>query len=195
MQLGRALIGAIIGAAIGIGVLLAVYLLFKIDSVWLALAVAVLTGLGVRTMVATGGHASYLRGALTGAIALGAYLLGSYVVAAVMQANVSKASQATRIEQPAAKAEADVDADDDKGEVETEAPPKAAPAASRPATGTARQPMPAKGFSTLDFVLLCVSALVAYELGRGTAGPKPVVVEGEAPATTDEMPQGTHPDA
>ena len=48
MQLGKALLGAIIGAALGIGLLLAVYLLFDIDNVWLAIPFALITGLGVR---------------------------------------------------------------------------------------------------------------------------------------------------
>jgi hypothetical protein len=48
-----------------------------------------------------------------------------------------------------------------------------------------------KNWSTLDYILLCVSALVAYELGRGTMA-KPVV-EGEE--TVTEVPQGSHPDA
>jgi hypothetical protein len=50
----------------------------------------------------------------------------------------------------------------------------------------------ARGFAPLDFVWLCVSALVAYELGRGTAGKTPVVVE----ETETEVPTGPHhPDA
>jgi hypothetical protein len=50
---------------------------------------------------------------------------------------------------------------------------------------------PPKNWSTLDYILLCVSALVAYELGRGTMA-KPVVVGEE---TVTEVPQGAHPDA
>jgi hypothetical protein len=192
MQLGRALIGAIIGAAVGIAVLVAVYMALKFDSVWLALVVAILTGLGVRMMVATGGHASYLRGALTGIIALGAYLFGSYVVAAVMQSQASKASEATRVEQPAATAEAgdSADADAATAEAPPAEAPKTAPTAAR--SGGARQKMATpRNWSNLDYILLCVSALVAYELGRGTAA-KPVVVGEE---TVTEVPQGGHPDA
>jgi hypothetical protein len=193
MQLGRALIGAIIGAAVGIAVLVAVYMALKFDSVWLALVVAVLTGLGVRMMVATGGHASYLRGAVTGLIALGAYLFGSYLVAAVMQAQAAKAAEATRVEQPAASAKADEAADADAATAETPPveEPKAPPPSSRPVAGGRQKMATPKNWSTLDYILLCVSALVAYELGRGTAA-KTVVVGEE---TVTEVPQGTHPDA
>lgn len=192
MQLGRTIIGAIIGAAIGIAVLVGVYLAFGIDSVWLALPVAILTGLGVRMMVATGGHASYLRGALTGALALGAYLLGWNVVAGLAQQRASANAQATRIERPADDAP---QAADDAEEPAEEAPetkvaePQPRP---RPAGGAAVQKgaMP-KGFSTLDFIVLCSSALIAYELGRGTAA-KTVVVGEE---TITEVPANTHPDA
>jgi len=195
MQLGRAIIGAIIGAAIGIAVLLGVYLAFKIDSVWLALPVAILTGLGVRMMVATGGHASYLRGAVTGALALGAYLLGGYIVAGVMQQRASSAAEATRIERPADDSKQTAKDDAEKADDEGEAPETKVAEAQprpRPAGGPAMQrgQMP-KGFSTFDFILLCGSALIAYELGRGTAA-KAVVV-GEETAT--EVPPNTHPDA
>lgn len=195
MQLGRTLIGAIIGAAIGIAVLVGVYFVFHFDKVWMALPVAILTGLGVRTMVSTWGHASYLRGAITGALALGAYLLGSYVVAGIAQQQASAAGQATRTEQ-AANAEKATDATDDAdeaGDAETAEAPKTTADQPRPGPQAgARSQRAAKTYSALDFVILCVSALIAYELGRGTAA-KPVVVVGEESVT--EVPQSTHPDA
>jgi hypothetical protein len=101
MQLGRTIIGAVIGAAIGIAVMAAIYMAFKLDSAWLALPVAVLTGLGVRMMVATSGHASYLRGAITGLLALGAYLLGWSAMATFAQQTAADAAKSTRVEQPA----------------------------------------------------------------------------------------------
>ena len=62
MQFGKTLVGAIIGAVLGIGLLIAVYLLAGIDKMWMAIPVAILTGIGVRMVAATSGHASYLRG-------------------------------------------------------------------------------------------------------------------------------------
>jgi hypothetical protein len=198
MQLGRTFIGAIIGAAIGITLLVGAHMAFEFDSVWLALPVAILTGLGVRMMVATGGHASYLRGALTCILALGAYLGGCDVVARMAQNQASSAGQATRIERPAddaAKATAeDGEVADEDAEAEEAPAAKAVsePPSSRPSTSMAiQQGGLQKGFSALDFIVLSCSALIAYELGRGTAG-KPVVVGEE---TRTEVPVQAHPDA
>jgi hypothetical protein len=83
MQLGKSLIGAIIGGALGIGVLLLVHSLVGWDAYWMALPVALLTGLGVRWVANVKGHPSYLRGALTGILAIAAFIAGQYVVAQV----------------------------------------------------------------------------------------------------------------
>jgi hypothetical protein len=191
MQLGRALLGAIIGAAVSIGLLVAVYIAFDLDKTWLALPVAILTGLGVRMMVSTSGHASYLRGALTGAIALGAYLLGWYVVAQVAQANASKAAEPRITQQAAADQPEDTDDADAAKDEEPETPKAPAERTVRPAAATGQKAQMPKSFEPLDFVFLCVSALIAYELGRGTAA-KPVVVAEE---TITEVPIAKHPDA
>src|SRR6266480_2980713 len=101
MQLGKTLVGAIIGAALGIGLLLAVFLFAGIDKMWMAIPVALLTGLGVRMIVATSGHASYLRGAITVLIALGAYLGGLAITRAVANHRpgiVAKPSQAAAVQ-------------------------------------------------------------------------------------------------
>jgi len=195
MQFGRSIIGALIGAAIGIGVMIAAYLALGLDTVWLALPVAILTGLGVRTMVATGGHASYLRGALTGALALGAYLLGWNVVAGLAQKNAAAAAQATRIEQ-SADADDKAEEADEQAEGEPAEEPKVATAQSRPKPvvgGSQKVPMRTSS-SALEMIVLCVSALIAYELGRGTAA-KPSIVTGDSDAPPADIPQGTHPDA
>jgi hypothetical protein len=198
MQLGRTIVGAIIGAAIGIAVMVAVYLAFGLDTVWLALPVAILTGLGVRTMVATGGHASYLRGAVTGALALGAYLLGWNVVANFAEHRASKAAEATRIVADAEDEKTDDDAkgDEEKTDEEKAEPPEAASAKSRPrpAGDSVKRAAAPTNLSTLEFIVLCVSALVAYELGRGTA-PKAIAAAGEETPPPSDVPQGTHPDA
>lgn len=189
MQLGKAIVGAIIGAAVGIAVLVAVYLALGWDKVWLALPVAILTGLGVRMMVSTSGHASYLRGAITGVLALGAYLLGWWVVAQVAQARASAASEPrAQVAQPA---ETSDEADETTGEVKSPEAKAQEPVRPRAAAAGGQKAQMPKAFSTMDFVWLCVSALVAYELGRGTAA-KPVVVAEE---TTTEAPTGAHPDA
>jgi hypothetical protein len=195
MQLGRTIIGAVIGAALGIAVMAAVYIAFKLDSAWLALPIAVLTGLGVRMMVSTSGHASYLRGAITGLLALGAYLLGWSAMATYAQTTAAKAAQSTRVEQPADAGENEGDDAADAAAAQPVETPKAPdmPVTSKSSGARASKAGVPKGFSTLDYILLCAAGLIAYELGRGTAAPKQVVVEGEE--TITEVPAGTHPDA
>jgi hypothetical protein len=192
MQLGKTLIGAIIGAALGIALLVVVFLMFHIDRVWLAIPVALLTGLGVRMLVSTSGHASYLRGAITAVLALLAYLGGWSVVAQVAQMQAKKPS--SDLARPSVAAEAD-DAEGEGADAAAAAVPTPPPITERPlasAAGNQRPAMP-RGFSTFDYIWLCVAGLIAYELGRGTgAAPTP------APTTEPEptgAPAGAHPDA
>ncbi len=190
MQLGKTIVGAIIGAVLGILLLLVVNLVFRFDQTWLAIPVAILVGLGVRMMVSTTGHPSYLRGAITGLLALATYIAGWPVVAQV--ATMKSESK------PAVKAAdtAGSDAKDSDDAADAEAPPeapKAAPQRPRPvgAANEVRRPLMQQETSPWDLVFLGIAALVAYELGRGTGG-KPVVVAEE---TVTEVPVGTHPDA
>lgn len=189
MQLGKALVGAILGAALGVGLLIALYLSpLKLDAVWMAIPIAILTGLGVRMMVSTWGHASYARGALTGVLALAAYL-GTWYLAPLAQRAFAKPDERNQkiaaVEQPAETA--------DEGAAPGDVPETAkAPAtAPRPSGVATQRAAPPRGFSPMDYLWLCIAALIAYELGRGTAA-KPVVVMGDETAA----PQGApHPDA
>jgi hypothetical protein len=185
MQFGKTLVGGIIGAALGIGLLIAVYLMFGIDKMWMAIPVAVLTGLGVRMVAATSGHASYLRGAITVVLAMGAYLGGLAIskAAANHRADAKVAPAASHSEEPA-----------DAGDAKDQAAPETKQVEAMPATpvkfdpSAHRAPVPQGPISTWDFLSLAVAALVAYELGRGS-GVTPKDNLG-APA-----PGGTHPDA
>jgi hypothetical protein len=191
MQLGKTLVGALIGAALGIGLLIAVYLLFGIDKMWMAIPVALLTGLGVRMVAATSGNASYLRGAITVVLAMAAYLGGLAVTRAVASHRTDSVSKAhpPRV----AKEEASEPGDTKSEEPTAEATPvKAAPIAPMNHDTTMRSAVPIQPISTWDFISLAVAALVAYELGRGSgmasndnmvAGPGEPVLG------------GTHPDA
>ena len=62
MQLGKSLLGAVIGSAVGVGLILAIYYSFALDHTGLAILMAICAGLGVRALVNTKSHASYLRG-------------------------------------------------------------------------------------------------------------------------------------
>jgi hypothetical protein len=190
MQFGKTIIGAIIGAALGIGLLVVANLVFHLDAVWLAIPVGILTGLGVRTLVSTSGHASYLRGAITGLLALAAFLGGQHVVKFVATNFATPKTKAPVVASSDAADATDEDADATGAEP---TPPPVRPELPVSSVDTGRRGPVAKQFSTLDFIWLCVAALVAYELGRGT-GPKPDAAPRDEPAPSD-VPQGTHPDA
>jgi hypothetical protein len=190
MQFGKTLVGAIIGAALGIGLLVAVYRLFGIDKMWMAIPVAVLTGLGVRMAVATRGHASYLRGAITVLLAMGAYLGGLAITKAYANhqaENVAKSSPPrVASEEPGEPGDAKVEA------AAPEAPPVNVPPTATANPTLARRSAAPPQFSTWDFLSLAVAALVAYELGRGS-GVTPKVNMGAG--SGEPVPVQTHPDA
>lgn len=191
MQFGKTLIGAIIGAALGIGLLIAVYLLFGIDKMWMAIPVAILTGFGVRMVASTSGHASYLRGAITVLLAMGAYLGGLAITRAVASHRAETVSKA--IAPRAAANEPGEPGDAKVEEPATEAPPvNAPPIAPVNPDPSARRPAAPQQFSTWDFISLAVAALVAYELGRGTGDASK---ENMSAGPGGPAPGGSHPDA
>jgi hypothetical protein len=190
MQFGKTLVGAIIGGVLGIGLLIAVYLAFGIDKMWMAIPVALLTGLGVRMVAATSGHASYLRGAITVLLAMAAYLGGLAVTKAV----ANHRSQTVAKQNPARVASEEPG---EPGETKAEepaanAPPADVPIASAKSDSMARRPAMPQAINTWDFLSLAVAALVAYELGRGTGG---VRRDSTNSGLGEPVPGSTHPDA
>ena len=190
MQLGKSLLGGIIGAAVGIGLLLAVHRLSGLDKVWLAVPFALITGLGVRMLVSTSGHASYVRGALTMALALAGYIGGWYLVAQVATARAN-----APLPIPRAAAEGQPAAEPGEPEAKVEAAPAEQPKAAAIADdgqGAAKmRPLAPKVFgSNWDMIWLAVAALVAYEMGRGSA-----TSTAQANQSAEPAPGGTHPDA
>jgi hypothetical protein len=186
MQLGKAILGAIIGAAVGIGMLVAVYVTMGIDRFWLAIPFAIITGLGVRMLVSTAGHASYARGVLTMLLAMAAYFVGWMVVAKVATARATKEPS-----KPIVRVEETTEADATDAEASVEAPPTPPPTpAPRAVDTTGTRPAAPPLGSTWDIIWLAVAALCAYELGRGSGA-------ATAPVTTsaEPTPTGVHPDA
>jgi hypothetical protein len=188
MQLGKSIVGAIIGALLGICLLIAVYLIFGIDKMWMAIPVALLTGLGVRIMATTKGNASYLRGAITVLLAMGAYLGGLSITKAV----ANHRAQTVKAAPAPSKSQEPADAGDAKDQAAEAKPVEAPPVAPVKMDPSTRRPALPNAFSTWDFLSLAVAALVAYELGRGTeAGHKIAADSGPS----EPVPAGTHPDA
>jgi len=187
MQLGKAVVGAIIGAAVGIGMLVAVYITLGIDRFWLAIPFAIITGLGVRLLVSTTGHASYARGVLTMLLAMAAYFVGWTVVVQVANARANKepAKPIVKVEETAETDATDADA------TKEETPPPAPPVApQRNVGGPSMRAAPPTPGSPWDMIWLAVAALCAYELGRGTGSPTSATTTPAAP-----VPTGVHPDA
>ncbi len=186
MQLGKSLVGAIIGAVVGIILLIAVHMQWGIDKSWMAIPVAIITGLGVRSLVTTYGHESYLRGALTALIALGAFMFGmdrASKIAVDRAASAKKAAipavdvppleevVATETVDPAA-ATADPPAPAEEVAVTEEVVVADTPPAAAPIQNAAdKKPkvLPAQQMNPIDFVWLAVAGLIAYQLGRGSA--------------------------
>ncbi len=168
MQLGRALVGAIVGGALGVAALVGVYFLFGLEHTWFAVVVALLAGLGVRAMVVTKGHASYVRGALTALVAIAAFVGGKLLVVEVAKLQSAKASQAAR--PVVAQSE---DAEGTASESTSSAEPAEAPPlvieTPRAAEGAVGKVRVRNELSTWDFIWMSVAALIAYELGRGSA--------------------------
>jgi hypothetical protein len=190
MQFGKTIIGAIIGAVLGIGLLIAVYLMLGIDKMWMAIPVALLTGLGVRMVAATSGHGSYLRGAITVVLAMGAYLGGLAILRTVAN---HRAETVAKANPPRAEAASEPgEPGEAKTEPAAEAPPVSPTPLATPANLSTRRPALPGQFSTWDFISLAVAALVAYELGRGSdaTAREYAVADAGGPA-----PGGTHPDA
>jgi hypothetical protein len=186
-------LGAIIGAAISIGLLLAVYLLFQLDAVWLAIPFALITALTVRAMSSTG-RASYVRGALTMVIALAAYIGGWVLVSKVAVANANKPMPKPPVSAQEAPADGEV-TDEADAEAPVETPAVEQPKAAAPRADIPRPRADApRAFSTWDFIWLCVAALCAYIVGSGSdSGAAAAAVPARQPE--EPLPVGTHPDA
>jgi hypothetical protein len=196
MHFKSALLGAVVGGAVGVGVLIAAYFLFGADHMALAVVVAILTGMGVRMCVATKGHASYARGALTALLALVAFMGGKFLVAEIAsrQATVSVIDAPKKPSPPpqdsdASAQEAGTDeaaeSTDDSEGAEEQLLRDRARAGESPAFGNIpRGPRLNDSLSTGDFLWLFAAALIAYELGRGSGMAPPTVAATPEPTPT-----------
>jgi hypothetical protein len=178
MGLGPTLLGGIVGAAVGVGLhtLLETGMLGKpIEASWFAIVIGLLTGLGVRQANRTHMERSYLRGALSGLIALAAIYGSTMVIAEVMK----KRDQAMAPKPAAAVADADEASDDategdEAATAEAETPAADADRTMNPALAGGVVGNPRAGdLNPWQFVFMALGALVAYEFGRGAGAPKP----------------------
>jgi hypothetical protein len=213
MQLGKSLVGAVIGGLVGAAVCVAITKFTGWDKMWLAILVALLTGIGVRMLVDTRGHASYARGALTAILAVAAYFLSFWAStlittkgAAAREINAQAGARQAAADDAAADNAADNDAADgeaanaddaadtdaadgkaaDAADGETddandEAADEAAPANPQQqperVVNLPRNQRPPER-SPWEYLALAVAALVAYQLGRGSEGPRAYATDG-----------------
>jgi hypothetical protein len=175
------LVGAIIGAAVGVGLHqgLEMGMLGRpIEAPWFAIIIGLFTGLGVRQAnKSLIGRVSYLRGAITGLIALAA-IVGSIQLVSVLASRKG----AVVLNKPLADAKAAAGTEEDadaKGDAAASAPvvePVAAPMANDGKAGGGKLPGAGEP-NVLQFVYMAVGAFIAYELGRGTGKSTAVATE------------------
>ncbi len=178
--LGPTILGGIIGAAVGI----IVHMIIEtgggmrwqsLEAPWFAIAIGLLTGIGVRQANNRHMGRSYLRGAVSGIIALAAIVLSTLLISKVMQRYdaVSKttAAAATAANAETAKGgtanEPAAAATTDAGSTAPVDPEAAPPAASPPAGGGGVGRMRQDKLNPWQFLFMAVGVLAAYELGRG----------------------------
>jgi hypothetical protein len=195
MGVGPTLLGGIVGAAVGVAlhtVLETGMLGRPVEASWFAIIIGLLTGLGVRQANRTHMERSYLRGAISGVIALAAIYGSTAVIALVMknrdQAIVSKpTASADGAEESADDAESDATA---TAEVET--PTEENDRSINPAFAGGVVGNPRAGdLNPWQFVFMALGTLVAYEFGRGVGAPK--VVEPTDSTPPEGMGRATDP--
>ena len=177
MGIGPTLLGGIVGAAVGVALHTALEtgMLGKpVEASWFAIIIGLLTGLGVRQANRTHMERSYLRGAISGIIALAAIYCSTLVIAEVMK----KRDQAIA-SKPAATADgAEESADETQDEAataEAETPTEENDRSINPAFAGGVVGNPRAGaWSPWQFVFMALGTLVAYEFGRGAGTPKGV---------------------
>ena len=178
MGVGPTLLGGVVGAAVGVGLhtLLETGMLGKpIEASWFAIVIGLLTGLGVRQANRMHMERSYLRGAISGIIALAAIYGSTVLIAEIMKKrDLAVATKPAA----AAAAEASEEEGDEPGDATATAD------AETPIDETGGRPLnPALGDANVvgaragdmnpwQFVFMALGALVAYEFGRGAGAPK-----------------------
>jgi hypothetical protein len=175
MGVGPTLLGGLVGAAVGVGLhtVLETGMLGKpIEASWFAIVIGLLTGLGVRQANRTHMERSYLRGAISGIIALAA-IYGSTVLIAEIMKKRDRSLPTKPATVAAEVAEETSDGAAEAGDVTVaETPPVDAERTINPALGGGVVVNPRAGdLNPWQFVFMALGALVAYEFGRGKGAP------------------------
>lgn len=186
MGFGPTLVGGVAGAVAGIVVQVLLEVAAHIQAPWCAVIIGLLTGLGVRkATIARHPGASYLRGAISGLLALGAVLAAPKAIEAVM----AKRSAALDLNKKVASASDGEVEDAPKSSGGGEAAPVETPMESREGAGSLISQKIRQGPERNDmwqFIYMAVGAFLAYEFGRGSDAKPAASNEGAGqPTMTD----------
>ena len=198
----RVLISGILGAAVSAGVWLGLEHSVQKDLAWLMILVGLVTGYCVHRAAGSNAGAGYLRGALAVVLSLLAIVGGQRVYAQYMQSvNKSDAIETVRGEEPdgdGSAQESDEPAEEDQdeeGDAEDEYTKTIRDQSAR--LGEAGRGAGQKGIKNnlteMEMLWMCVSALVAYLVGKGT-GPVAASAKPEEPSG-GPPPEGGEQDA
>lgn len=179
MRLGPTLVGGVIGAAVGMGLHLIVEMTTGAEAPWFAIIIGLMTGLGVhQANKSLAGNVSYLRGAVTAAIALGAIVGSTPLISKVVTRRGTAAAAAKAV---AVKADDAATADEATTDAATPAPAAQEQVAEERAMASGgavgvNGPGGLAPFNLFQFIYMAVGTFIAYEFGRGTGAhqPKPV---------------------
>jgi hypothetical protein len=161
-----------------------------VEASWFAVIIGLLTGLGVRQANKHHMERSYLRGAISGFIALGAIVLSTFLISKVMASRDALSMKKPGAAAVETKEKTEEDGDDAAAAAaEPVAPPVAERGAAGPATTIGRRG-PEK-MNPWQFVFLALGALVAYEFGRGADPARRAPAA--APEPVEPAPGGTNP--
>jgi hypothetical protein len=192
-SVGPTLLGGIIGAAVGVGLHLVLETGIlgtrPVEASWFAIVIGLLTGLGVRQANKHHMERSYLRGAISGFVALGAIVASTYLISQVMsKRDALSMNKPAAVAAAADKEDAAAKAD---GEAAATAEPAVQPAAEArgpAATGVIGRRGPEQ-LNPWQFVFMALGALVAYEFGRGIDHSRRIAVA----EPVEPMPTATNP--
>lgn len=173
MNLGKTLVGGIIGAAIAIAIYTVLKTQMHLEASWFPIVTGLLTGLGVRQAhKSLSNNVSYMRGAVAGIIAALAILGAEEVVKMVLATDGrTTIAQAPPVAPPDDEVEVDDDAAVDDQPLEVEEPERRV--GPRGVVGDRSGVKPTRD-DMWPFIFMAVGIFLAYELARGSAGPKTV---------------------
>ncbi len=185
MHFFKWLFGGIVGGAIGAAAWVGIEYATKSEYGWIAWPVGLLVGLGVHKAASADIRGGFFRGAVAALLALAAVMGAGKAKEMVMRKQAEKASQPVLIADAMAE------------ESETAEPSDTSPASQEilamPDVSSNRGAMaikPANALKDLNMLWLCLSAVTAYMIGKGS-GPSTLPTEEETAEAEKQAEQPT----